>query len=83
MRYLQDNNMFVNVKDSKYVRDTNSMALINNDSSAREDYLMKSKILKSQKEEINNIRIEVSSIKNDMDEIKKLLVQLLGKGTNG
>jgi gluconate kinase len=59
------------------------MALINNDSSAREDYLMKSKILKSQKEEINNIRIEVSSIKNDMDEIKKLLVQLLGKGTNG
>jgi|SanBayMetagenome_1026888.scaffolds.fasta_scaffold552342_1 hypothetical protein len=75
--------MFVNVKDSKYVRDTNSMALINNDSSAREDYLMKSKILKSQKEEINNIRIEVSSIKNDMDEIKKLLVQLLGKGTNG
>ena len=75
--------MFVNVRDSKYVRDTNSMALINNDSSAREDYLMKSKILKSQKEEINNIRIEVSSIKNDMDEIKKLLVQLLGKGTNG
>ncbi len=75
--------MFVNVKDSKYVRDTNSMALINNDSSAREDYLMKSKILKSQKEEINNIRIEVSSIKNDIDEIKKLLVQLLGKGTNG
>lgn len=75
--------MFVNVKDSKYVRDTNSMALINNDSSAREDYLMKSKILKSQKEEINNIRNEVSSIKNDINEIKKLLVQLLGKGTNG
>lgn len=75
--------MHVGIKDSKFVRDTQSMALINTDSSAREEYYSKSRMLKNQKEEINNIRNEFSSLKNEIDEIKKLLVQILGKGTNG
>jgi hypothetical protein len=75
--------MLLQVNDAKYLRDTNSMALISNDRSAKEEYLNKSKIIKSQKEDINNIRTEIASIKNDVTDIKELLKQLLGKGING
>lgn len=75
--------MFVEVKDSKFVRDTKSMALINKDNSARDEYYSKVKMLTVQKEEINNIRAEVSTVRNDIEEIKKMLTQLIGKGENG
>jgi hypothetical protein len=75
--------MFLEVKDSKFVRDTKSMALINKDNSARDEYYSKVKMLSIQKEEINNIRAEVSAVKNDIKEIKELLSQLIGKGENG
>jgi len=75
--------MLVEVKESKFVRDTKSMALINKDNSARDEYYAKVKMLTIQKEEINNIRAEVSTVKNDIEEIKKMLKQLIGKGENG
>lgn len=75
--------MFVDVKDSKFVRDTNSMALINKDNSARDEYLSKVRMMKLQKEEINRMKEEMSSIKEDVLEIKNILRQLLGKGSNG
>jgi hypothetical protein len=75
--------MLVNVKDSKFVRDTNSMALINKDSAAREDYYSKVRMLTNQKEQINNIKSEIASMKNDVNDIKELLKQLIGKGSNG
>lgn len=68
--------MYVNVKEGKFLRDTNSMGLINTDLTSKEEYLLKSKLLKTQKEEINNLKAEISEIKN-------LLKQLLEKGTNG
>lgn len=83
MLYLQVHNMLVEVKESKFVRDTKSMALINKDNSARDEYYAKVKMLTIQKEEINNIRAEVSTVKNDIEEIKKMLKQLIGKGENG
>jgi hypothetical protein len=75
--------MLLEVKDSKFIRDTKSMALINKDNSARDEYYSKVKMLSIQKEEINNIRAEVSAVKNDIKEIKELLSQLIGKGENG
>jgi hypothetical protein len=75
--------MLVEVKDTKYVRDTKSMALINTDSSARDEYYSKVRILSNQKEEINKLRTEVSTVKEDITEIKQLLKQLIGKGENG
>ena len=75
--------MLIEVKDSKFVRDTNSMALMNKDTSARDEYFAKVRMLKHQKEEINTLRSEISSMKNDMSEIKNLLAQLIGKGANG
>ena len=75
--------MLLEVKDSKFIRDTKSMALINKDNSARDEYYSKVKMLSIQKEESNNIRAEVSADKNDIKEIKELLSQLIGKGENG
>ena len=82
--YLQvpDINMLVEIKDSKFTRDTSSMVLINNDFSAREEYILKSRLIKSQKEEINKINTEITDIRSDIFEVKKLLIQLL-EGRNG
>ena len=75
--------MLVEVKDSKFLRDTTSMALINKDYSAREEYISKIKILSNQRNEINNIQSEINSLKSDMQDIKTLLTELIGKGSNG
>ncbi len=75
--------MLLQVNDTTYLRDTSSMALINNDRNAKEEYLNKAKLIKHQKEEINTIKSEITSMKNDVTDIKELLKQLIGKGTNG
>lgn len=75
--------MLVEVKETKFVRDTSSMALINKDNAARDEYYAKVRMLNHQKDEINKIKTELSSVKNDIGEIKDILRQLLGKGTNG
>jgi hypothetical protein len=69
----------VKVENTTYVRDTNTMALINTDISGLEDYKMKSRLLTSQKNEINNIRNEINEVRDDVRTIKELLLQLSGK----
>lgn len=73
----------VKVENSTYVRDTETMALINTDQSAKNEYLAKVRMLKNQKEEINTVKSEIASIRQDMDEIKQLMLKLLDKGSNG
>lgn len=75
--------MLVKVTGTPFVRDSNSMGLINNDDHARNDYYNKVRMMKSQKDEINKVKTEVESIKNDVSEIKSLLLQLMDKGSNG
>jgi len=75
--------MLVKVSDSNFVRDTNSMALLNKDTSGLEEYKMKRKMMATQREEINTIKQEMNSIKSDVSDIKLLLKQLLEKGSNG
>ena len=75
--------MFVEVKESKFVRDTSSMALINKDNNARDEYYAKVKMMKLQKDEINRLQTEMSSMKEDLTEIKQILKELIGKGSNG
>ena len=74
--------MLVPITGTNFVRDTNSMALMNKDSSGLEDYKMKRRLMASQKEEINTIKAEIDSIKSDVSEIKMLMRQLLDKGSN-
>lgn len=75
--------MIVPIPGTSLVRDTNSMGLINKDRNGLEEYNLKRKLLATQKDEINNIKAELSSVKNDMQEIKQLLLQLMDKNING
>jgi len=67
----------VKVKDTKFVRDTKSMALLNMDTNEKNEYLNKVRMAKSQKDEINNVREEINNIKDDITEIKSLMLKLL------
>jgi hypothetical protein len=71
--------MLVQVEDSKFVRDTNSRALINQDYAAREEYYSKVKMLTANKNEINKLNDDVLGLKSEITEIKELLKQLLTK----
>lgn len=75
--------MLVKVNDSTFVRDIQSGALINQDYSSRDEYYAKVKMITNQKEELNTVRSEIDNIKNDVSEIKQLLIALLNKGSNG
>lgn len=75
--------MLVEVENSKYMRDTNSMVLLNTDNRAREEYYSRGRITQYQKDEINTIKSNVSSMQSDILEIKSLLKQLLSKEING
>jgi hypothetical protein len=75
--------MLVKVNDSTFVRDIQSGALINQDYSARDEYYAKVKMITNQKQELNIVRSEIDSIKNDISEIKQLMFALLNKGSNG
>jgi hypothetical protein len=66
----------VKIPGTTFVRDTNTMALINTDSIGLEEYNFKSKLINNQKAEINNIKSEINDVKNDVKEIKQLLQQL-------
>ena len=69
--------MLVKVTGTNFVRDTGSMGLINNDDSARNEYYSKVRMLKNQKDEINTVKAEIAGIKEDMNELKQLMLKLL------
>jgi hypothetical protein len=69
----------VKIPGTTYVRDTQTMALINTDIAGLDDYKMKSTLIKNQKLEINKVKNEIDEIKNDVQIIKELLMQLTGK----
>jgi hypothetical protein len=66
----------VKIPGTTFVRDTNTMALINTDSIGLEEYNFKSKLINNQKAEINTLKSEINDVKNDVKEIKQLLQQL-------
>jgi hypothetical protein len=69
----------VKVPGTPFVRDTQSMAIINTDTTAKEEYLAKSRILNGQKEQINKMNAEINGLRNELGDIKQLLQQLIDK----
>lgn len=69
----------VKVTGTNFIRDTSSMAILPPDNTLKNDYFSKVRLVKSQKDEINNIKSEIDDIKTDVSEIKSLLKQLIGK----
>ena len=55
-----------------YARDTSTMAIINTDRRALEQY----KAARKQGSAVTELSAEVQSVKNDMNEIKNMLTQL-------
>jgi hypothetical protein len=74
--------MQVKVTGTPFVRDVQSKALLNSDINAKNEYYNKVRQTVMQKQEINTVKTEVQSIREDMDEIKQLLKKLL-EGSNG
>jgi len=74
--------MLVKVNNSTFVRDTNSMVLIDTDMASKNEYLAKVRMLQTQKEEINKVKSEIADVKGDLQVIKQLMTQLLSKGSN-
>jgi hypothetical protein len=71
---------YLKVEGTKLVRDTRSGAIINQDKNGLDEYLNKRRALESQKNEINNVKSEVKVLREDITEIKNLLLKLLEKG---
>jgi hypothetical protein len=71
---------YLKVEGTKLVRDTRSGAIINQDKNGLDEYLNKRRVLESQKNEINNVKSEVKELREDITEIKSLLLKLLEKG---
>ena len=68
--------MLVKVPGTTFIRDTQTMALINVDNAGLEDYNFKKQLMGNQKEEINNIKNEINEVRDDIKVIKEILLQL-------
>ena len=75
--------MLVKIPGTTLVRDTESMALINTDVNAQNEYYSKVRLIQTQKQEINNVKSEIQDVRNELQEIKQLMLKLLDKGSNG
>ena len=75
--------MLVKVNNSNFVRDTESMAIINLDNSEKIEYYNKVKMIQNQKNQINNVREEIDELRSEISDIKQLLIQLIDKSSNG
>jgi len=69
----------VKVNNTNFVRDTESMAIINVDTNAKNEYYEKVRLAKSQKEQINKMNADISDLRNDIGQIKQLIQLLVNK----
>ena len=73
----------VQITGTTFVRDTDTMGVINKDKNGLEDYLKKRNLMATQKEEINNMKNDIVDVKEDIKEIKQFLLKMLDKGPYG
>ena len=73
----------VKITGTNFIRDIKSMSVLPADNTLKNEYLAKVRVAKIQKEEINKVKSDIDDIRNDVNEIKYLLKQLIGKNTDG
>lgn len=66
----------VKIDNTGFVRDIQSKAILNTDKRGLEDYLRKKEIARKQSSEAEETKKRLSVIEQDMQEIKRLLVEL-------
>jgi hypothetical protein len=73
-------NNFVKIQDrDTLVRDMTSGAIINTDRAEYQNYLIKRNASNSLKEQVKHNSEEIAEIKNDISEIKQLVISLINK----
>ena len=65
--------------DISLVRDTNSNAIINQNQSEFDKFMELSRKKHEEKKKFDNMRSDLNSLKQDMDEIKTLLKNIMNK----
>ena len=69
---------FLKVKaQDNLVRDMSSNAIVNNNKSEYENFLKASEQKYKEKKEFEKLKIDVNSMKNDLDEIKSMLKSIV------
>ena len=63
--------------DHGLLRDVSNNAIVNNNFNEYEQFLQVSKIKHNEKKEMEDLKSDVNSMKNDLDEIKSLLKSLV------
>lgn len=64
---------------SNLIRDAKSNAILNTDSSSYQDYMANAKKRKKEYDDIRSAVREINTIKNEMCEIKSMLLKLLDR----
>jgi hypothetical protein len=67
----------VKIKEHKnLVRDTHSKAVLNTDRNGLNEYLMKREIAKKEQEEKSETKMRLAKLEEDMNDIKRILVEI-------
>ena len=69
---------YIKVKDNEhFVRDPNSNCIVNTNKAEYEEYLTRRKLKKSDKIKVDNLERDISTLRNEITEIKDLLRSLV------
>ena len=69
---------YVKVKDHDHlIRNTKSNCIINTNKAEYEEYLTRRRLKKSEKNKVENIERDISTLRNEINEIKDLLRSLV------
>ena len=69
---------YVKVKDHDHlIRNTKSNCIINTNKAEYEEYITRRKLKKSEKNKVENIERDISTLRNEITEIKDLLRSLV------
>ena len=69
---------YVKVKNNEHlIRNTNSNCIVNTNKSEYEEYITRRKLKKSEKNKVDNLERDISTLRNEITEIKDLLRSLV------
>ena len=69
---------YIKVKDNEnFVRDSKSNCIINTNKSEYDEYLARRKSKQSEKNKVENLERDLSTLRSELDEIKNLLRSLV------
>ena len=69
---------YIKVKDNEHlIRNTNSNCIVNTNKSEYEEYLTRRRLKKSEKNKVDNLERDISTLRNEISEIKDLLRSLV------